>query len=181
MRLFLKEGITVRFFLATLLACATLLAAPKDISSFNAKFVQTITDDSGKTIRYDGELWAAKPQSALWVYQKPIQKSVYVNAQKITVIEPAIEQVTLRTLENEIDFLSIVQKAHKVDNERYTATVKGQTYTVTFKNDLLSSISYTDGFDNKVMIRFVNPSQNKPIDASRFKPLIPADYDILKG
>jgi outer membrane lipoprotein carrier protein len=171
----------VRFFLAALLASASLLAAPKDLNSFNAKFVQTITDDNGKTIRYSGELWAAKPQNALWVYQKPIQKSVYVNAQKVTVIEPAIEQVTLRTLENEIDFLSIVQKAKKVDNDTYAATVKGQTYTVTFKNDTLSSISYTDGFDNKVTIQFNTQNQNKPIDASRFKALIPADYDIIKG
>lgn len=178
---YFSEGLPVRYFLAALLASAALFAAPKDITSFNAKFVQTITDDNGKTIRYNGELWASKPQNALWVYQKPIQKSVYVNGQKITVIEPAIEQVTLRTLENEIDFLSIVQKAKKVDNEKYTATVKGQTYTVTFKSDVLSSISYTDGFDNKVLIQFNAPVQNKPIDATRFKALIPADYDIIKG
>jgi outer membrane lipoprotein carrier protein len=178
---YFSEGLPVRFFLAALFVSASLFAAPKDITSFNAKFIQTITDDNGKTIRYNGELWASKPQNALWVYQKPIQKSVYVNGQKITVIEPAIEQVTLRTLENEIDFLSIVQKAKKVDNEKYTATVKGQTYTVTFKNNLLSSISYTDGFDNKVLIQFASPVQDKPIDPSRFKPLVPADYDIIKG
>lgn len=171
----------MRFFLIALLASAALFAAPKDLTSFNAKFVQTITDDSGKTIRYSGELWAAKPQNALWVYQKPIQKSVYVNAQKVTVIEPQIEQVTLRTLENEIDFLQIVQKAKKTGNDTYAATVKGQTYTVTFKNDLLNSISYTDGFDNKVTIQFNSQSQNKEIDASRFKALIPADFDIIKG
>mgnify|MGYP001765763803 CR=1 FL=1 len=171
----------MRFFLAALLASASLFAAPKDLNSFNAKFVQTITDDSGKTIRYSGELWAAKPQNALWVYQKPIRKSVYVNAQKVTVIEPAIEQVTLRTLENEIDFLSIVQKAKKVDNDTYTATVKGQTYTVTFKGELLDSIRYTDGFDNKVLIQFNTQNANKPIEPSRFKPLVPADYDIIKG
>lgn len=171
----------MRFFLSCIFIAASLMAAPKDISSFNARFEQTITDDNGKTIRYSGELWAAKPQNALWVYQKPIQKSVYVNAQKITVIEPSIEQVTQRTLDNEIDFLQIVRNAKRIDNEHYSAIVKGQTYTVLFKNDLLSSISYTDSFDNTVMIKFINPSQNKPIDASRFKALIPADYDIIQG
>ncbi|MDO9056511.1 MAG: LolA-like outer membrane lipoprotein chaperone, partial [Sulfuricurvum sp.] len=118
---------------------------------------------------------------ALWVYQKPIQKSVYINAQKITVIEPSIEQVTLRTLDEEIDFLQIIQKAKKVDNEKYSATVKGQTYTVTFKNDLLNSISYTDGYDNRVTILFNNPTQNKPIDSGKFKPTIPSEYDVIKG
>lgn len=171
----------MRFFPLTLLIATSLFSAPKDLASFNSKFEQTIVDDSGKTIRYSGELWASKPQSALWVYQKPIQKSVYVNGQKITVIEPAIEQVTLRTLDNEIDFLQIIQKAKRIDDERYTASVKGQVYTILFKNDLLSSISYTDAYDNRVTIKFLSPVQNKAIEASRFKPVIPADFDILKG
>lgn len=158
----------------------TLFASPKEISSFNGKFLQTILDGNGKKIVYSGELWASKPQNALWVYQKPIQKSVFINGQKITVIEPQIEQVTLRTLDDEIDFLQIIQKAKKVDEDKYSATVKGQVYTVLFKNDTLSSISYTDGYDNRVSIAFSNPSQNKPIDASRFKPLIPADFDVIK-
>jgi outer membrane lipoprotein carrier protein len=172
----------VRFFLlCCVLMAASLFAAPKDLSSFNSRFEQTIIDDSGKTIRYSGELWASKPQNALWAYQKPIQKSVYINAQKITVIEPAIEQVTLRTLDNEIDFLQIIQKAKRVDDQHYTATLKGQTYTIMFKNDLLESISYTDGYDNRVSIKFLSPVQNRAIDTSRFKPVIPADFDVIKG
>lgn len=171
----------MRFFPLSILIATSLFSAPKDLGSFNSKFEQTIIDDSGKTIRYSGELWASKPQSALWVYQKPIQKSVYVNGQKITVIEPQIEQVTLRTLDNEIDFLQIIQKAKRLDDEHYTATVKGQTYSIFFKNDLLSSISYTDGYDNRVTIKFLTPMQNKAIEPSRFKPTIPADYDVIKG
>lgn len=158
----------------------TLCASPKEITSFNSKFVQTILDANGKKILYSGELWASKPQNALWVYQKPIQKSVFINGQKITVIEPQIEQVTLRSLDEEIDFLQIIQKAKQVSEDKYTATVKGQTYTVTFKNETLSSISYTDGYDNKVAIVFTNPSQNKTIESSRFKPIIPADFDVIK-
>ncbi|MBV5320879.1 MAG: outer-membrane lipoprotein carrier protein LolA [Sulfuricurvum sp.] len=158
----------------------SLCASPKEINSFNGKFIQTIIDDNGKKIIYSGELWASKPQNALWVYQKPIQKSVYINAQKITVIEPQIEQVTLRSLDDEIDFLQIIQKAKQVTADKYTATVKGQTYTIAFKNDILSSISYTDGYDNRVSILFINPSQNKPIEASKFKPVIPADFDVIK-
>lgn len=171
----------MRFFPLSLLIAASLCAAPKDLSSFNSRFEQTIIDDNGKTILYKGELWASKPQNALWVYQKPIQKSVYVNANKVMVIEPVIEQVTLRSLDNEIDFLQIIQKAKRLDDEHYSATVKGQTYTIVFHNELLSTISYTDGYDNRVTIRFLSPVQNKTIDPSRFKPTIPADFDIIRG
>ncbi len=175
------QGICVRFLPLLFLFAMTLFASPKELTSFNSKFVQTITDDHGKKIIYSGELWASKPQSALWSYQKPIRKSVYVNGQKVTVIEPSIEQVTLRNLDDEIDFLQIIQKAKKVDNEKYSATIKGQTYIVIFKNEILNSISYTDGYDNKVLIQFTAPEQNKGVDSSKFKPLIPKDFDIIQG
>lgn len=174
------QGFCVRFLPLLFLLSLTLFASPKDLNSFNSKFIQTIIDDSNKKIVYSGELWASKPQNALWVYQKPIQKSVYVNGSKITVIEPQIEQVTMRTLDDEIDFLQIIQKAKKVDEEKYSATVKGQTYAVQFKNALLVSISYKDGYDNRVTIQFTNPVQNKTIEAGRFKPAIPEGFDIIK-
>lgn len=169
----------MRFLPLLCLLSLTLFASPKDMSSFNSKFIQTIIDESNKKIVYTGELWASKPQNALWVYQKPIKKSVYVNGSKITVIEPQIEQVTMRTLDDEIDFLQIIQKAKKVNDDQYSATVKGQTYTVQFKNALLSSISYQDTYDNKVTIQFTNPVQNKGIEASRYKPTIPEGFDII--
>jgi len=174
------EGFCVRFLPLLFLLSLTLFGSPKDLSSFNSKFIQTIIDDSNKKIVYSGELWASKPQNALWVYQKPIQKSVYVNGSKITVIEPQIEQVTMRTLDDEIDFLQIIQKAKKVDEEKYSATVKGQTYTVQFKNTQLASIAYKDGYDNRVTIQFTNPVQNKAIEANRYKPIIPEGFDIIK-
>ncbi len=174
------QGFCVRFLPVLFLLSITLFASPKDLTSFNSKFVQTIIDDNNKKITYSGELWASKPQYALWSYQKPIQKSVYINGSKITVIEPQIEQVTLRNLDNEIDFLQIIQKSKKVDTDKYTAMLKGQTYTLLFKNDVLSSISYQDGYDNRVTIVFTNPIQNKPIETSRFKPIIPTDFDIIK-
>ena len=170
----------MRFLPVLLLFTLSLFASPKELTSFNSKFIQTIIDDNNKKITYTGELWASKPQNALWVYQKPIQKSVYVSGSKVTVIEPQIEQVTLRNLDNEIDFLQIIQKAKKVDADKYTATVKGQTYTILFKNDVLSSIIYQDGYDNHVTFLFTNPSQNKPIEVSRFKPTIPEGFDIIK-
>jgi len=122
----------VRFLPLLFALTLSLYAVPKEINSFNGKFVQTIIDDNGKKIIYNGELWASKPQNALWMYQK------------------------------------------------HSATVKGQTYTVMFKNDILNSISYTDGFENRVSIYFINPAQNKAIEANRFKPIIPEDFDVIK-
>jgi len=170
----------MRIFIFSLLSALSLLAAPKDISSFHSTFTQTIIDEHKKKLVYTGELWAAKPQNALWTYQKPIQKSVYINGARLTLIEPAIEQATIRTLNGEIDFLEIIKKAKPLDASRYSATVNNQTYFIDFTNDTLSSISYTDSYENQVIIKFLTTTTNKPIDASRFKAVIPKGFDIIK-
>ncbi len=170
----------MRIIMLTLLTATILLAAPKDIHSFHSTFTQSIVDEHKKKIVYTGELWASKPQNALWVYQKPIQKSVYISGSKLTLIEPVIEQATIRTLNDEIDFLEIIKKAKAVDTSHFSATVNSQTYLIEFSNDILSSISYTDGYENKVIIKFTNPVTNKAIDASRYKAVIPANFDIIK-
>lgn len=171
----------MRFLPLSLIFALTLFASPQDINSFNSPFEQRIVDEHGKVITYRGELWAAKPQNALWAYQKPIQKSVYINAKRLVILEPQLEQATIRSLGDEIDFLEIIKKAKKIDNDHYNATVNGQTYTIIFKNDLLNAIQYTDSYDNKVTIQFLKPVHNTAIPSSRFVPTIPAGYDVLKN
>ncbi len=170
----------MRFLPLLSLLSLTLFASPQDINSFSSPFEQRIVDDHGKAIVYRGELWAAKPQNALWSYQKPIQKGVYVNGRRLVIIEPQLEQATVRSLGDEIDFLEIIKKAKKVDNDHYSATVNGQTYSIIFKKDVLSMIQYKDTYDNKVSIQFLKPIQNSAIPASHFQPVIPVGYDVLK-
>jgi len=170
----------VRFLPLLSLLSLTLLASPQDIASFHSSFEQRIVDEHGKAIVYRGELWASKPQNALWSYQKPIQKGVYINGKRLVILEPQLEQATMRTLGDEIDFLEIIKKAKKIDNDHYSATVNGQTYSIIFKKDVLSMIQYKDTYDNKVSIQFLNPVQNSAIPSSRFVPLIPSNYDVLK-
>jgi len=170
----------MRLLFLLLLAVLPLMSSPKELTSFYAIFTQTITDEHKKKLIYNGELWASKPQNALWKYTKPIQKSVYINAKVLPIIEPTIEQATVKTLGGEIDFLEIIKKAKKVDNEHYNATVNGLTYAITFKNDALSTIGYTDSYDNRVTIKFLTPSTNQSIEAKRFKPIIPSDFDLIR-
>lgn len=171
----------MRFLPFSLFLAVSLFASPKEIQSFYSPFEQRIMDEHGKCILYRGELWASKPQNALWSYQKPIQKSVYINGNRLTVIEPQIEQAIIRSLGDEIDFLEIIKKAKQKNSEHYTATVNGQLYTITVKNDVLRMIHYTDPYDNRVTIQFLNPVQNGAISPSRFQPSIPKDFDIIKN
>ncbi len=98
----------------------------------------------------------------------------------MTLVEPALEQVTLRTMGDEIDFLTILKKAKAIDATHYKATIGEQTYLIEFVNEVLSSIRYTDSYDNHVTLSFSNGVMNKPIETSRFKPIVPADFDIIR-
>lgn len=171
----------MRFLPLLSLLSITLFASPQDINSFSSPFEQRIVDDHGKVITYRGELWASKPQNALWSYQKPIQKSVYISGKRLVILEPQLEQATIRSLGDEIDFLEIIKKAKKIDNDHYKATVNGETYAINFNNNLLSTIQYTDSYENKVTIQFLKPLHNSAIPASRFVPAIPSGYDVLKN
>jgi hypothetical protein len=84
-------------------------------------------------------------------------------------------------LGEEIDFLEIIKKAKKIDNDHYKATVNGQTYAINFNNNLLSTIQYADSYENKVTIQFLKPLHNASSPVSRFIPTIPAGYDVLKN
>ncbi|HEX5669978.1 MAG TPA: hypothetical protein VFX66_00465 [Sulfuricurvum sp.] len=64
----------MRFLPLVSLLTLTLFASPQEINSFNSPFEQRIVDEHGKAIVYRGELWASKPQSALWVYQNQSKK-----------------------------------------------------------------------------------------------------------
>ena len=171
----------MRFLPLLSLLTLTLFGSPQEINSFNSSFEQRIVDEHGKVIVYRGELWASKPQNALWSYQKPVQKSVYISGKRLVILEPQLEQATVRSLGDEIDFLEIIKKAKKIDNDHYKATVNGQLYSITFKHDLLSTIQYTDGYDNKVTIQFLKPVQNVSIPSSRFQPSIPTRYDVIQN
>lgn len=166
--------------LLILAAAACLLGGSSlNFNSLDAAFTQHITDDHNKTITYEGHLWAQKPQNALWHYRKPVEKMVYIVDNRVTVIEPDLEQVLIKTIGADLDIFSIWRKATEVKPDEYLATFQGRQYRVKLEGDLLASISYRDDFDNKVLIDFTDVNQTGPIAVSRFVPEVPEDYDVI--
>ena len=151
-----------------------------DMDSFEADFNQTITDDKGKKLSYNGHIVASKPQYALWSYKSPVQKNVYITPRYVTVVEPEIEQAIIRNIASDFDFFSMIQKAKKVTDNIYTATLNESKYTIKLENSMIQSISYLDEFENKVKIIFNNQSSNKIYSEDVFRANVPAEYDIIR-
>jgi len=167
--------IIILMFLSTL-----SVASIKEVSSFEADFTQSITDDKNKTLVYSGHIIALKPQKAFWNYLKPVKKTIYINNSRVTIIEPEIEQVIVRHISSDIDIFKMIKNAKEVKKDIYLATYKDVKFNITIENKLIKSISYKDEFDNKIKILFTNQIQNHQIDKSIFLPTIPLDYDIIR-
>jgi len=160
-------------------ACTALFGFADTVRTLSADFTQQITDDTNKTITYEGHLDAARPDMARWEYDTPVQKSVFVVGHKVTIVEPELEQAIVKTFRDEIDLFKILAKAQKLDDETYLATHKSQQFLIKIKDDVPMAISYKDAFENRIRILFSHQKLNRAIPDETFTPVIPEEYDVL--
>lgn len=166
--------------LLLLITAASLLFGFADrVRSFSADFTQTITDDTNKTITYQGHVDAARPDKARWEYFEPVKKSVFIVGRKVTIVESELEQAIVKSFRDEIDLFNILSKAKKLDGETYLATHKSQQFLIKIRDDVPMAISYKDAFDNTIRILFSHQKINLEYPKKLFVPNIPTDYDLL--
>ncbi len=152
----------------------------KDIKSFQSSFTQSIVNNSGKEILYNGTIYIKEPAKVLWNYNDPIIKNVYILENKVTIIEPDLEQAIVSTLKEEINILDLLKNAVKISSYKYEASIYDKTYLLTIRNGILTQINYTDEIENKVTISFKNILQNRDMSDDIFDFRIPNDYDIIR-
>ncbi|QOY53450.1 outer membrane lipoprotein chaperone LolA [Candidatus Sulfurimonas baltica] len=155
-------------------------ASMNDITSFEADFTQTITDDKDKTLTYSGHILASKPQNARWNYIEPVKKNVFITQFEVTIVEPEIEQVIVKRIESNFDFFKMISNAKKINNNTYETKYKESVFKIVQNNSLIESISYIDEFENRVKIIFKNQKQNHTIDLKVFTPNYPLYFDIIR-
>ncbi|MCF6340371.1 MAG: LolA-like outer membrane lipoprotein chaperone [Sulfurimonas sp.] len=170
----------MKYILFTMILITQVFASLVNINSFEADFVQSITDDKKNVLTYTGHIIASKPQNARWNYIKPVQKEVYINRFEVTIIEPVIEQVIIKRVELEFDFFNMISKAKKIKKDTYLAKYNNSEFTIILYEKLIKSIIYIDEFENNVEIVFKNQKQNNNIDLKKFTPVFPLYYDIIK-
>jgi len=166
-------------FIITLLF-TSLFSEISKLNSFSANFLQTITDETGKILPYKGSIKAVKPQFATWKYEFPVEKDVYINAEKIVIVEPELEQVIISKLDKEFNILELLNNSTKVSSSQYLATFNNTQYKLTIIDNKLQEISYKDSIDNDILISFSNIHQNKTISDKIFEFQIPKEFDIIR-
>jgi len=150
-----------------------------NITSFEAAFEQVIRDDKGKELTYNGHIIATSPQYAIWKYSTPIKKTMFIQPNLITIVEPEIEQVIIKNIPSYFDFFTIIKHAKKITEDKYETIIKNVKYTIQTDKGLIKAVSYYDEFENFVKITFNEQIQNKIISKIIFKPFYPKDYDVI--
>lgn len=151
-----------------------------ELKTFKAEFTQLVTNESKKTIEYNGEVFIKNNGKVLWKYKTPIIKNVYVIENIAIVDEPELEQAIYTSLEKSIDILKLLKDAKKIDDNLYKASLNDVDYFITLKENKVSSLSYKDQLANSISINFSKIEQNSEISDELFIFLAPDYYDIIK-
>ncbi|CAM3464829.1 LolA-like outer membrane lipoprotein chaperone [Arcobacter aquimarinus] len=154
----------------------------KDLDSFQANFVQSITSDSKNVIEYKGEVFIKKSGKILWKYKTPVVKNVYIDNNYALVDEPELEQAILTQLEDEINIIKLLNSSKKIGENSYITNIDDIDYSIkTSKNEnKIEEIRYKDKLENSVLILFYDTVQNVEISDEIFKFEIPDYYDVIR-
>ena len=175
-----STGRDMKLLLALTFFTGALLADLSYLHSFEAAFIQTITDEEGQKLSYSGTLTAKEPQFALWIYKKPVNKTVYIQKGRVTMVEPEIEQVIIRDIRSDINLFSLLSNAKKVKENTYVTELEDTKVYIELHNKKIALLRYKDKFDNDVLVEFSSQKSNIIIADDLFKPNYPYEFDVIK-
>jgi outer membrane lipoprotein carrier protein len=183
------------------LALFSLLSLDASItlpSTFSTNFTQLITNDKGKVIRYQGEIYFQDLIEEIaddrgiehsytrslfkWNYTSPSKKEVCTDGIQLTVVDHDLEQVANYLIDEGIDLKSILSVAEKISSNDYKAIYKDVEYLITLDNrEALSKIIYVDNLENNVKILFSNMKYDITLENTLLECTAPQEYDVIKG
>lgn len=188
----------MKFFLSLLALSFTLNADILLPKTFVTNFGQTITNDKGKVIKYEGKVLFKNIKEVLstpeggdetykrslfkWLYTSPTQKEVCTDGVQLTVVDHDLEQVSHYLISEGIDLEKVLQLAQPLTQTDYKATYKDIEYLISVdSNKHLKQIVYVDSLDNNVKITFKNMNYNSLVTEQELECNAPSEYDIIEG
>lgn len=168
-------------------------------NNFKTNFQQSITNDKGKVIKYEGSVLYKNITETIesplgdvehysrslfkWNYSSPTKKEVCTNGVQLVVVDHELEQISHYYVDEGINLEEILRVAKKITNKDYKAVYKETEYIISLdERGELSKIVYVDNLDNGVKIVFNNMSYNSAsFNASDLVCQTPTEYDIIEG
>ena len=170
----------MKFWMGFLILPIGLWAASvMEFETLHANFAQQVTNDQNQTLRYTGQVWLKKPDLALWQYETPIEKTIYLHGNQVTLIEPELFQATRFESELSLNILEAWNQSRPHKPGERIATVNQNRILIQHDSDFIRRVSYRDTLDNQVAIEFLKPVKNPRLDPGLFMPEIPKGFDLI--
>ncbi|MEK9714722.1 MAG: outer membrane lipoprotein chaperone LolA [Methylophilaceae bacterium] len=196
------------FILLFYLNINLLLASPADeLSSllnktiaFSGQFSQSVYDNKSQLIEEaNGKVVFKKPHFFKWIYNAPHQNQIIGDGETVYIYDPDLSQVIMSKFSQSksnnpanIFFLNNIEESFKVteffieDETWYRCESKSkdidyQSIEISFNEDKIQGMRVIDGLQNKIIINFVNISQNPNIDEASFLFNVPDNVEVIKN
>lgn len=151
-----------------------------EFKTLQSDFTPNVSSKS-KSITYKGHFIADSNIGAFWHYKEPVEKFIYFNYGRVTMVEPDLEQAILSDVRETPNITKILVNSKNTGTDKYEAQFDGITYTIRVRKSIPIQINYIDKLDNKVVITLKNTHKNEPINENLLEPKIPEHYDVLNN
>jgi outer membrane lipoprotein carrier protein len=147
----------------------------------------------------NGKVVFKKPHFFKWIYQAPHQNQIIGDGETVYIYDPDLSQVIMSKFSQSksnnpanIFFLNNIEESFKVteilneDETWYRCESKSkdidyQSIEISFNEDKIHGMRVIDGLQNKIIINFVNISQNPNIDEASFLFNVPDNVEVIKN
>jgi outer membrane lipoprotein carrier protein len=168
--------------------------------AFSGQFSQSVYDNKFQLIEEaNGKVVFKKPHFFKWIYQAPHQNQIIGDGETVYIYDPDLSQVIMSKFNQSksnnpanIFFLNNIEESFKVtkilieDETWYRCESKSkdidyQSIEISFNEDKIHGMRVIDGLQNKIIINFVNISQNPNIDEASFLFNVPDNVEVIKN
>ena len=168
--------------------------------AFSGQFSQSVYDNKSQLIEEaNGKVVFKKPHFFKWIYQAPHQNQIIGDGETVYIYDPDLSQVIMSKFSQSksnnpanIFFLNNIEESFKVteildeDETWYRCESKSkdidyQSIEISFNEDKIKGMRVIDGLQNKIIINFVNISQNPNIDEASFLFNVPDNVEVIKN
>ena len=168
--------------------------------AFSGQFSQSVYDNKSQLIEEaNGKVVFKKPHFFKWIYQAPHQNQIIGDGEIVYIYDPDLSQVIMSNFSQSknnnpanIFFLNDIDESFKVtkilieDETWYRCESKSndidyQSIEISFNEDKIQGMRVVDSLQNKIIINFVNISQNLNIDEASFLFNVPDNVEVIKN
>ncbi|CRM68870.1 outer membrane lipoprotein carrier protein LolA [Pseudomonas sp. 2822-15] len=169
--------------------------------TLTARFSQLTLDAGGTQLQQtEGEMAVQRPGLFYWHTEGKAEQTIVSDGQKVTLWDPDLEQATIKKLDprlNQTPALLLSGDVSKI-NDSFDITSKQTSNVIeftlkpkskdtlfdslnlSFGNGVINNMRLIDSVGQRTDILFSGVKANQPVDASKFKFVIPKGADVIQ-